>query len=265
MVQELQQIFSNPLWTWVFFSIAIVLAIVLYIKGKKAKKPRYYIKSHNLVTDFTSKLDKLKLLYGNTSIMNLTVSKVGFWNEGELIESKDILEEDPLRIESIGECEILNATVIKEINKLNNFRINLVNGKSVTILFNFLDKGQGGAIQVIHTGKGTSDIKVDGYVKGIGKPRPSYTRGRIATILDRVLNPSAQNKPTKPSPVRERRVNAIALLFMALVVLMMGFSSGSIPSMAFFSLIFLLLVVYSYRLYKRRVPKGLGIVEEEDF
>ena len=65
-----------------------------------------------------------------------------------LIESKDIVEKDPLRIESLGECEILDAKVIKEINTLNKFRINFVNSKSIIILFDFLDKGQGGAIQV---------------------------------------------------------------------------------------------------------------------
>ncbi len=150
MAEYLQQL--NPLFTVLAFFLAIVgiiLTVVFYLKGKKARKPMYFMKSNNLVAGFGKRLGKLQLLYGDTSIKNLTVSKIGFWNDGELIESKDIVEEDPLRIEALGECEFLDATVIKETNTLNKFRINFVNSKSVTILFDFLDKGQGGAIQIV--------------------------------------------------------------------------------------------------------------------
>lgn len=267
-MQNLQQFFiNNPFWTLIIsVIIAIVIAVFAYRKGRKVKKPRYYVKSHNLFTDFSSKITKLTMLYSDTPIERLTASKIAFWNDGtETIDKVDRVDTEPLRIEAVGSCDILDATVIKEINPVNKFRVEVIDEKKVRILFDFLDKGQGGAIQIMHTGKDSSDIEVNGFVKGAGKPQPSYTRDRIARILDKVSSTSRQNQPTKPPPARERRVAAISSFFMALVMLIMVFSEGSIPGKVIGFLAFLVFAYFGYSLLKRRVPKGLEIVEEEEF
>jgi len=264
MLQELQQIIGHPLWNWGFFTIAIILAIILFSKGKKVRKPRYYIKSHNLVTDFSSKITKLKMLYDNEQIERLTVSKIAFWNGGETINKVDIADTEPLRIETIGSCDIVDANVIKVVNPVNNFCVEIINKKEVRILFDFLDRGQGGAIQIMHTGKESSDIKVDGFVKGAGSPLPSFTRNRIFWMLDKVLMTSKQPQTTKPQPVKARRMMAFVSFGIALLTLIGLITQGGLPEKIFLAIFFMFYVYYGYILLKRRVPKGLEIVEEEE-
>lgn len=235
-MQNLQQFFiNNPIWTLIISVItAVIIAVLSYRKGRKVRKPTYYVKSHNLFTDFSSKITKLKMLYGDTPIERLTASKVAFWNDGtETIDKEDIVDTEPLRIEAVGSCDILDANVIKEINSVNKFRVEVIDKKKVRILFEFLDKGQGGAIQIMHTGKESSDIKVDGFVKGTGKPQPSYTRSRIFEVLDKITLPSKQTQPVKPHPAKVRRYLAIALLLPALITLMIVFGSNSVPERIF--------------------------------
>ena len=267
MLQELQQIFSNPLWTLATLAItivAIVLAIIFYSKSKKVRKPTYYIKSHNLVTDFSSKITKLKMLYNDTQIERLMVSKIAFWNDGETINKVDIADTEPLRIEAVGSCDILDANVIKEINPVNKFRIEIINKKEVRILFDFLDKGQGGAIQIMHTGKEYSDIKVDGFVKGAGKPLPSFARSRAFRVFDKIFPSPKQPQPTKPPPAKVRRVMAIVSFGAAIFMLILVFSNSSLPEKAFGAVVFLFYIYFGCILLKRRVPKGLETVEEEE-
>lgn len=267
MLQEVQQIFLNPLWTLAALVItiaAVIISIIFYLKGRKVRKPTYYIRSHNLVADLSSRLNK-QLFYGDASIVNLTVSRVGFWNAGaETIEWGNTVESDPIRIESIGDCDILDANVIKEINTINKFRVDLISKRQVNILFNFLDKGQGGAIQVIHTGKGNSDIKIDGFIKGAGKPVASYTKGRVIKVLDKIFSQSKQPQPTKPQPAKVRRSMAIFSFFAALMMLLIVFSQDAISDKLFGVVSFIIYAYFGYILLKRRVPKGLEIIEEEE-
>jgi len=265
MLQELQQIFSNPIWTFaalVVTIVAIILAIIFFIKGKKAKKPAYFIRSYNLVTDFNSKVTQLKMLYDNTPIKRLTASKIAFWNDGsETINKEDITETEPLMIQAVGDCEILDAKVIKEVNSVNKFHIEISNNKSVKILFDFLDKGQGGALQIMHTGKDSSDIKVAGFIKGAGEPKASYTTDLLTRIIRR-LSPTPQ--PKKENPKKMRRMLGVFLLMYA-IFMIIPIASDLRPTNIIPGLIFISILLYiCYYLLKPRVPRGLEIVEEED-
>lgn len=264
MVEYLQQI--NPLFTILAFIIAIVgiiLAIVFYLKGKKARKPMYFIQSNNLVAGFSKRLGKLQLLYGDTSIENLTVSKIAFWNDGETIEWGSIVEEDPLRVESLGNCDILDANVIKEINPINKFGVDLINRKEARILFTFLDKGQGGAIQVIHTGKGSSDIEVGGFIKGAGKPRPSYRTNLLAKIGSKIFSTPKQ-KQQKESPIKQRRAFGLFSLLSAIFIIISLVGERNPVFIVVGIIIILVLFYFCYQMFRRRVPKELEIVEEEE-
>lgn len=266
MPEYFQQFMANPLWDWVFFVIAVVLALILFFKSKNIRKPTYYIKSHNLVTDFTSKFNKLQMFYGGTNIQNLTVSKVAFWNDGrEIINKSDIVDSDPLRIEAVGACDILDASVIKETNRINRFSVEKVDNKSVRILFDFLDKkGQGGAVQVIHTGTQSADIRIDGSVKGAGKPVPSYPSGMFERFFYRLLS-SSRVQPTKPQPAKARRMTAIVWLLAGLVMFFpIALSQAAVGEKILGIAFFLFYLYFGYVFVRRRVPKDLEIVEEED-
>jgi len=259
MVQFFQQI--SPIATPIAI-ISVILMVVFYLRGKRVRKPTYFIKSNNLVTGFSKKLDKLQLLYGKTSIENLTVSKIAFWNGGaETIEASNIVEADPLRIEAGDDCDILDAYIIQENNKANKFQIELVNSKLVKILFDYLEKREGGVIQVIHTGKESTDIKLEGLVKGAGKPQSSYSSDLLTKIIRKL---PTSPKAKKESPTKQRRIFGIASLIYAIFLIIPIASEKSVTNLIV-GIIFILFLSYcSYYMFKRRVPKGLEKGEEEE-
>lgn len=265
MLQYLQQIFTNPLFTLISIVIgivAIVLAIVFYSRSKKVRKPTYFIKSNNLVTGFSKKLGKLQLLYGRTSVENLTVSRIAFWNDGaETIEASNIVEADPLRIEAGGDCDILDAYIIQENNKANKFKVELANSKLVKILFDYLDKGEGGVIQLIHTGKGSSEIELKGLVKGAGKPKSSYGSNLLTKISAKL---SAPPKQKKERPTQQRRAAGIFCLIYSIFMIYVVVTEEEIVNRIVEIILVLILFYVSYYMFKRRIPKGLEIVEEEE-
>ena len=251
----------------------IVVGVIIYFKQKRLRKPRYYIRSHNLITDFSNKFDKMQILYDGTPVKNLTVSKIAFWNDGaETIRRENTTRKDPLRVESIGDCDIVDASVIMATDSVSEFRIQRMDSKQIRILFAFLDKGQGGIIQLIHTGKGSSSIKLDGYIESVGKPLPTYARNRVFRILDRMPRIFPSHKPRSS---RTRRILAsvpafMSAVFMFVITFTASLSSSQLSlreesSVVTIGIIFALMYIYfGFNLLRRHVPKDFEIIDEED-
>jgi hypothetical protein len=255
----------NPFWGLGGFLvgiIAIILAVIFFRRGQRTKKPTFYIRSSNLIADFSSKLAKLQILYSSKGIESLTVSKIAFWNDGaQTIDSRDVAQADPLRIVLKEGYEILDVSVISIKNEANRFDVvQLEEGSSVKISFDYLDKHEGGVIQLIHTGKGSSDIEVLGIVKGVGKPRPRYYRPAAFEILDRLLPTS---KFSKAQPLRARRLMGISGLVAAIVMVIVAITAEELLTTIFGSILALLYGYMGYTSFKRRIPSGFEIVEEE--
>lgn len=255
----------NPIFTLGSFALAIiglVLVVIFYIRGKKTKRPTFLIRSSNLIADFSSKLDKLQILYDTRGIESLTVSKIAFWNDGrQTIDSRDVAEADPLRIALKEPHNILDVSVIYEKNKANKFHVLPLEGEpSVNIGFDYLDKDEGGVIQLIHTGKSSSDIEVLGIVKGVGKPRPRHTRPQIIEIIDKIL---PAPKPSKARPSRARRIMGITGFAGAILMVILALTVEELLTKILGFILALLYGYMGYTLLKRRVPQGFEIVEEE--
>jgi hypothetical protein len=108
----------------------------------------------------------LEVTYKGHKVDNLTVSKILFWNNGyDTIDSADIVSTDPLRIDSVN--QILDAVIIKTNNSSNQIIAAIgVDGASVNIAFDYLDKNDGAIIQVVHAGKSSNDLSLKGKLKG---------------------------------------------------------------------------------------------------
>lgn len=270
----IKQISNNPLWTLGSFIVAfisVILVIILHKRGQRTKKPTFLVRSSNLVSDFSSKFAKLQILYSSREIENLTVSKIAFWNDGaQTIDSRDVAEADPLRIVLKEEYNILDVSVIYTKNEANRFGVlPFEEGRSVKITFDYLDKDEGGVIQLIHTGKGSSDIEVSGIVKGVGKAKSRHTRPQIIEIIGKIL---PAPKPSKAQTLRARRIIGITLFGVAIFLVVVAFTTTKTVTttvveellIRIFGFIGALLYVYmGYMLLKRRVPQGFETVEEE--
>ncbi|MDP6500883.1 MAG: hypothetical protein QGI51_05715 [Dehalococcoidales bacterium] len=254
-MQNLQQIFADPLWTLLIGIVAtLVFSIVIYHKSKRLRKPTYFIRSTNLVTGFSKKLDKLQLLYDNNSIETITVSKIAFWNDGaETVEESNI-------VEAGDDCDILDAHFVQENDAAKKFSVALVSSKLAGIRFESLDKGEGGVIQLIPTGKDSSDIRISGFIKDPGTPKASYTTDLFSRIIRRL----SSSPPKKDNPRKQRRIIGAFFLIYAVLMTIPVATEGR-PTDLIVDLVFISALLYfGYYMLRRRVPKGLEIVVVEE-
>lgn len=152
--------------------IGVILSIIFYIKSRRTKEPCHAIRSANLIQDFTSRFEKLEIKYAGEPISNFTTTKVAFWNNGkDTINDSDIVSADPLMIRVKDGYKIFDSNVLYTKQDANQFKIlPSEDGSHVLIQFDYLDRGEGGVIRLLHTGKSSCDIEFCGTIKGAGKP-----------------------------------------------------------------------------------------------
>ncbi len=263
----INKICSSPIITIGSFLLAlfgIILAFVFYIKSRKSKKPFYSLKSVNIIRDFSSVLSDLEIKYQNESVKNLTITKIVFWNGGnETIRNNDIAFANPITISSKGEFKILNADIIHQSNKDNLLKLTEIkNDQSLHLSFDFLDQGQGGVIQVVHTGKSFKDIVVRGTIKGAGNPvlKKISAISNIRMLFPLLLTPSTIKNPRHFGYL----ITAVLIVSSLLGVLIVIFSETEKAFGWLLSLTYGFLIIPSYIIFiKRKVPKSLQIFEED--
>ena len=169
---ECSQIWGSTMLAWTFGAVGvtgIILACVFYFRGKKEKKPRARKKSFNLISQSVLLVnpEKIKVTYADEPIGNLTVTNVAFWNAGrEPIRSQDIPSNAPLYIQATDGVRILEAYVVQRNNPSNDLKCTLLDSNHLLLSFEYLDKDDGGVLQVFHTGMTSSDLQIKGKVIG---------------------------------------------------------------------------------------------------
>lgn len=232
--------------------VGLIASYYFYKKSIRVKEPVYSIKTNNLITGSKSKYDNLRVLYFKKEVENFTVSKILFFNRGgETITRKDLETSYLLRISTI-DCQLLEAFIL-QVNKPSN-KFDLVwdkSGEFIYIDFDYLDRNQGGVIQIAHTGLSSKSIKIEGDIIGV----QSLTR----------ITPAPARKPGEKFFIR---VQAIFLLlaFAFAGYQMLKSSSDSIPLLLLSPLILIYLIgaglVYTFMAIRGQteedsVPSGL--------
>jgi hypothetical protein len=194
------------------------------------------------------------LLHAFTTITGIA-GKIAFWNAGnDTIDNQDVPIAEPLTIHVINESQILDAKVIYRKNPANQLTISLSSDKTfINLKFDYIDKEEGGVIQKIHTGKSNEDIEIHGLIKGVGK----INKKSVTNIL---------SSPSKPPSAKMRKS---IRYFMALTFFGMPFFIISEILKGKTDLIssgFLVLLYWGlgYFIFKRRLPKGFDIFDEDE-
>ena len=173
ITDQLISAMNSPWVRLVLFILAIagpLLAIFFYRKGRKEKLPRYDLRSNNVVRDLSGRYESLQMFYGGKQVQNLTVTRVILWNAGrETIRDTDVATSAPIVIRPVGSCSILDARVVQENNSASKFSISTGPHPEVRCQFEYLDRDQGAVVQVVHTGKSSSDLEIAGTIKEAGK------------------------------------------------------------------------------------------------
>jgi hypothetical protein len=150
----------------VFFGlVAIVVSVYFYRKSRRIKQLAYTVATANLIQDYSARLSGLKIEYKGKNPATISVSKIAIWNEGtETVNDTDVTEAEPLRI--ICDSEVLDWSVIDITTPANQFTLRPSSPVQSDIVFDYLDKAEGGIVQLVHAGKSSASIRLVGRVKG---------------------------------------------------------------------------------------------------
>ena len=148
--------------------LSLIIAIILYYKGKKIKSPVYLSRTTRLINRDIDQIDKLEILYDGVKQPALTITKFAFWNKGrETIHSQDLTSKDQLRIEIEDEYSILSCDILTQTKKANDFRTEITEDKkSIIISFDYLDYLDGVVLKIRHTGSDRNDLAMKGSIIG---------------------------------------------------------------------------------------------------
>lgn len=156
---------STSAISWLFFSALAIVAFYLTYKSVPQKVLKFSLSHNNLISSGKASLPNLKIIYAGTNVDQVTVTKVTFWNSSfPTITEQDIIKAAPLSI-SARECDILEITVLNGEDSANQIKVKLVDEKTAHIFFDYLDRKEGGVIQIVHTGDRDS-IDVSRKIKG---------------------------------------------------------------------------------------------------
>lgn len=175
----IEMITSNPWFSLVGLivtTVSLVVAFIFYRKSRRDKIPCYSVTKQTVIENSAPILPGLSVQFNGVVQKVITVAKVAFWNHGtETIMRQDIADAKPLTIIIDEGVKVLNATVLKRTDLANQFEIGepqkQENGTiSVPISFDFLDRGDGALVQVVHNGEEKTMVWVEGRIKGSHNP-----------------------------------------------------------------------------------------------
>ena len=124
----------------------------------------------------------IKVLYRETAVPGLAASTVWLWNAGnKTVRRMDIVASDPLRFSFDG--EVLNVRIRKVSRESVQIKADILEegGDTVRFGFEFLDPGDGGVLDVLHSGSAEAP-ECNGTIIGLPKAQDwgsaSSKRGR---------------------------------------------------------------------------------------
>lgn len=250
--------------------LGICSSVVVYMKSKKNKAPTYIVRTINLMTKRIRNIDILQVLYAGQNISNLSVTKIAFWNAGkETIDKSDIACISPIKIEIDPEYDMLDANILFQKNKSNNFKIELSEDKkNISINFDYLDHKEGAVIQILHTGNDNGDLSISGSIKTV---KAIKRCGESATFIAMLFD-MQQMKMQKTFRYAIMLAGCLVIFF-AFFILFSDVRNEPIPvevarqnRLKVFLLLTLLSILYfciGYIFLRRKIPKGFDVFDEE--
>lgn len=142
---------SNP-FAWLFTVIVAILALILAYRSVPQKVIKCNVESNELITNKQSILSGLNIYYGDEQVNRVTVTKLTFWNNSfPPINKLDLIETEPFSL-SIVDGKILDISVSAGDEASNLIKVSSIDESTAKISFDYLNRKEGGVVQIIHTG-----------------------------------------------------------------------------------------------------------------
>ena len=248
--------------------VSIALAFIFFRRSQRSKEPTWAIRTTTLMEGYSAHLQNLEVLYKNSRVENLAVSRVAFWNSGaQTIYADDIAAANRLRFVVDDPVRILDIKTLANNNPSSQFEVGLDgDGMSAPVTFDYLDHGDGAVIQVVHTGTSSKDIDLTGDIKG-SKP----LRKRAIRVFRYLPLPTRASFDESLRPSLRRKIRAMIYFSFGLVVvvflILLLLLADDPPSLieyvfaGYALLVFLVAGAAGLRTWRMHPPSGLEAYE----
>ncbi|MCF7838332.1 MAG: hypothetical protein K9N49_06850 [Candidatus Marinimicrobia bacterium] len=173
---SIADIVESPYFTLALAGIAILgllLTIVFYRKSRRRKLPLFEIARRTLIQNRTPLITGLSVHFKGQEQNVITVAHVWFWNQGDdTINASDIASANPVAISVARGVDLLDVQIIKVVDKANRCEIGEPEQEDdgsflIPLRFDYLDKGDGLVVQIVHNGETRHHVTVTGKIKGV--------------------------------------------------------------------------------------------------
>lgn len=257
-MEVLKAVFSQG-WVGILVGIlaGLLIAYLFHRASRIGPRPSYQLKALKLIAkDERALPEEVDILFKGIGVPRLTKTHVIFWNSGKaMLEGKEIVDTDPLRLEFSKDAQVLRARIAKANRDTNKFEVK-INDKSpneVDCNFDYLDVGDGVVVELLHTNEKRYP-EIRGTIRGV--PKGILNLGHIATsgvvgylplgIFRRVmlfimvgfgvfmtaigfLNPIIPKRSPPPNPSIEWFLVGFGLFFIVASVLLLWTSRKRFP------------------------------------
>lgn len=252
MIDNLKNILGSGSIGTLIGVVGLAFAIVTWNISRRRKELFAIKRTYQIINKGVYTIQKLKILFDEKPVEDLTITNFTIWNKGNgTIEKDNIVTDYPLCIASKNskESRILNAEIIEQSEPANKFSIE-TNPDKVVLDFDYVDKNDGVTIQIIHSGS-SSDLYVDCKIKG----------GNLSQDIVKKTSSKGKKKRIGPNKILIGIEAALILLTTALYILIWIID----PKDALINAILLiyavvvlpLFIIQIYVAYNLKVPKKL--------
>ncbi len=157
-------------------NIGIILGVLSIIataffahRYSEKKSPKFMYKTLRKIQRSSDAPDDIEVYYKGHKVDGVQSTVVWFWNDGRKpIVRSDIPKVQPIKIElnDSNELEILDVQVLKQSREVISSQVSKISYKGVQVDFEFLDHNDGFSLEILHTGKSSTDVVVSGTVLG---------------------------------------------------------------------------------------------------
>lgn len=248
--------------------IGLVITFFLYRASRVGPRPAYQYQALRLIGREEQTLpEEVTIHFRDKKVQRLTKTRIILWNSGRAtLNGKNIVADDPLRLEFSEDSEVLSAQVLNFTRQANKFTVNIHPHcpNQVMCSFDYLNVGDGAAIELLHTDEKRYP-KVQGSIRGV--PKGVLNWGRILPSGKPKDFPLPLNISIRTMLIIGLSLGILCATYGFLRPIMPEFLTSEIVSRRWLFIVFGLILIaqYSFLLWiiRRRFPKSLSIEDTE--
>lgn len=180
----MKDILSQPWLGSVLGVLGLLAALIFYLRSRRTSRLAF---QHDTVTLVGSQQgsfpNEIEIHFSGVKVPRVTLERLVIWNAGNTtISGSQIVQSDPVRL-SVPEGEsFLKADIMRVSRPVNGCQLHVTddNRRSISFEFDFLDPGDGVAVEALHTSDQKS-LRLCGTIRGIPKGISRFGRARWFT------------------------------------------------------------------------------------